>query len=215
MNKHFYDLYSKKTESQLRQILVNKKDYQEEALEAAILVLNEKHGACISIKKKVIEAENTNPIDNTTNPKKRKPFLRTLSFREFYSTICVSLIFYSGIIVFNLYSSEPWYQEVSKYFYITLLLVIIPFIHISYRIEHKRSNDFEGRFYHTFFSFIVGWIIISLLDYLINETYYILSFRLIFKIVLSLLGMAFAVLFFELVYFLLNQLLSLFKWRIW
>lgn len=78
-----------------------------------------------------------------------RPFLRTLSYREY--TTSISLGFLSIAILAILEHYGFWLNSE----YLIFIISFIPIGHIVYKIEHKRSNNFVGRVLHdTVFIFI-------------------------------------------------------------
>lgn len=88
------------------------------------------------------------------------PFLRTFSYREVLSACTLALIMLAGVYGLRYFGIELYGALVGTSVFAAVLL-----LHMVYRQEHKRSNDFLGRVMHDsmYFAFLflfrvmLGW----------------------------------------------------------
>lgn len=88
------------------------------------------------------------------------PFFRTFSYREVLSACTLALIMLTAVYGLRYFGVELYGALVGTSVFIAVLL-----LHVVYRQEHKRSNDFLGRIMHDsmyftflfFFRVMLGW----------------------------------------------------------
>lgn len=78
-----------------------------------------------------------------------KPFIRTLGYREFLTSLSLALLLLALYSVIDYYSNEDWIENNYSLLWYGLLGVTIPANHI-YRVEHGRANNFIGRNFHDY-----------------------------------------------------------------
>lgn len=74
-----------------------------------------------------------------------RTFLRTLSYREFITSLSLALLLLAFYRLFDYYSNEDWIENNESLIKWTLFCIILPLNHIFYKVEHKRQNNFIGR----------------------------------------------------------------------
>lgn len=133
-----------------------------------------------------------------------KPFVRTLSYREFLTSITsVIVIFAIGSILQYLSIFTP------LSFLLVFLLVAMICNHIVYNIEHRRSNRYIGRLFHDLITIVIFIMVSFIIQYTnsmnIEEAsvYFIASFLIVTFLII-----------FEIIVGLLKRLLIHFRWPI-
>ena len=178
MEDYFFARFQRKTKIELQRIIDNPEQYRPEAVSAAIRVLN----------KKLSEEDHSIPDNggNQTNEPPVKtdrfsqsldysPFFRTLSYREFLTSISIVFFGLAIIEIINYYSDERFFRDTSTTWKLATLLFIFLVNHIIYRYEHKRSNNFIGRSINDLLLFITLIILSTSYKYLVGGT---LEFRI-------------------------------------
>jgi hypothetical protein len=89
------------------------------------------------------------------DPLDPKPFLRTFSYREVLSAVMIATLL---LAVRHTLSYLELYVS-SIVLGIALFLMVI-FLHVLYRLEHKRSNNFVGRMIHGSIYFAVFYVVV-------------------------------------------------------
>lgn len=77
-------------------------------------------------------------------------FLRTLSYREFITSLSLALLLLAFYRILDYYSNEDWIEDNEFLFMWTLFCIILPLNHVFYKTEHKRQNNFIGRNLHDY-----------------------------------------------------------------
>lgn len=77
-------------------------------------------------------------------------FVRTLSYREFVTSLSLALLLLSMYALLDYYSNENWIETNYSTIKWTLFCILIPVNHIFYKIEHQRPNNFIGRNFHDY-----------------------------------------------------------------
>lgn len=88
------------------------------------------------------------------------PFLRTLSYREFLTSISLAFLLLTFNMVVNYYSNEDWVSDNIASFRWISFLILFPVNHIFYKLEHRRPNNFIGRNIHDYI-FLLMILLIS------------------------------------------------------
>lgn len=148
MEDYFFARFQRKTKIELQRIVDNPEQYRPEAVSAAIKVLNKK-----------LSEEEHSILDNATHQTKEvqlkadrlsqsldySTFFRTLSYREFLTSISTALFGLAIIEIIDYYSSELFFRDTYTTWKLATVFFIFLVNHIMYRHEHKRSNNFLGR----------------------------------------------------------------------
>lgn len=134
-----------------------------------------------------------------------RPFIRALSYREFLTPLCLSLLFTALIksLAYLLHSSSNW---------VTLVLFCLFMIlnHVFYKAEHLRSNNFIGRNLHDYIFLLAFSLLMGLFRIVKGQ-----SFSLdIGHSVLALFTLVFMTMIFEGLVSLCRRGLNLLGWRI-
>jgi hypothetical protein len=178
MEDYFFARFQRKTKIELQRIIDNPEQYRSEAVSAAIKVLN----------KKLSEEDHSIP-DNGVPPTKDvqlkadrlslildySPFFRTLSYREFLTSISIAFFGLAIIETINYYSDERFFRDTSTTWKLATIFFIFLVNHIIYRYEHKRSNNFTGRSINDLLLFITLILLSTSYKYLVGGT---LEFRI-------------------------------------
>ena len=174
MEDYFLTRFQKKTRIELQRIIDNQEQYRPEAVLAATKLLNKNLSeqvlpvldeAAYPTKEKKIE------VDWLSLSFDYRPFFRTLSYREFLTSISIALFGLSIIEIINYYSDERFFEDThSTWKWYTILFVFLA-IHIIYKHEHKRSNNFLGRSINDLFLLVSLVLLTISYKFVIGGTY--------------------------------------------
>jgi hypothetical protein len=178
MEDYFFARFQRKSKIELQRIIDNPEQYRPEAVSAAIKVLN----------KKLSEEDHSIPDNggNKTNEPPVKtdrfsqsldynPFFRTLSYREFLTSISLAFFGLAIIEIINYYSDELFFKDTSTTWKLAMIFFIFLVNHIIYKCEHKRSNNFIGRSINDLLLFITLIFLSTSYKYIVGGT---LEFRI-------------------------------------
>jgi hypothetical protein len=140
-------------------------------------------------------------------------FLRTLSYREFLTSLSFALLllaFYSAV---DYYSNEDWIKNNDTLIKWALFCLLLPTNHIFYKIEHKRQNNFIGRNLHDYIFILIFLALYKLQVFLNGAT---LSFNIngIGGAIVFMLIYIIMVILFELAVAIVKRVLKLLRWRV-
>ena len=187
--------------------------YEPPALEAAKFIINQRaHG--------LIQGPISIPNTNTSSQRKpvsqnpfKTQFFKTFSFRDIYSAIMVALLYLAINKLLDYYNDEEWLEDKWYSKEIIYLMLSIPLLHIFYKKEHRRSNDFIGRCIHMYL-FMVSFIVLkSARDFILYQSIDSVFQGALLFFVPFVLGVV--AIFVELFFSGIKGLFYLFKWRIW
>lgn len=68
-------------------------------------------------------------------------FTRTLSYREFITSLSLALLLLALYEILGYYSNEDWVGNHETLLKWIFFCSILPVNHVFYKIEHKRQND--------------------------------------------------------------------------
>lgn len=142
-----------------------------------------------------------------------KPFIRTISYREFLTSLSLVLLLLAFYTVIDYYSDEHWIENNYSLLKYGLLAIIIPANHIIYKSEHKRPNNFIGRNLHDYI-FLIFFIALYNLQLLINGSALTFDVKNIGILIILLMVLIFLIMVFELLVAILKRLLRFFKWQL-
>lgn len=77
-------------------------------------------------------------------------FSRTLSYREFVTSLSLALLLLAIYSLLDYYSDEDWIEINEATIKWTLFCILFPINHVFYKAEHKRPNNFIGRNFHDY-----------------------------------------------------------------
>ena len=148
MEDYFLTKFQRKTRIELQRIVDNQGHYRPEAVLAATKLLNKKlseQDLPILDEAAYPTREEKSKVDRLSLSFDYRPFFRTLSYREFLTSISIALFGLAIIGIINYYSDERFFEDAhSIWKWYTILFVFLA-NHIIYKHEHKRSNNFLGR----------------------------------------------------------------------
>lgn len=187
--------------------------YEPLALEAAKFIIQERSKGSASEPEPIKISSKRSNKDDPARKIFQTRFFRGFSFRDIYTAITVALALTALIDILNFYGDEDWLED-KWYGNITLYIFLsIPIIHILYKKDHRRSNDFIGRCLHItifIFAFYIIRQVYSLIFYsqlhsvLEDPPFYLMPFALMVLAVIL-----------EIPSTLLRFILTTFKWQIW
>lgn len=82
-------------------------------------------------------------------------FVRTLSYREFITSLSLVLLFFAVRKILSYYSNEDWVGNYGAPIQYVLMCILVPLNHAFYKIDHKRPNNFIGRNLHDYILVLV------------------------------------------------------------
>lgn len=148
MEEYYLNKYQSKTKIELQRIVDNKDHYQPEAVIAASKLLNHRLDDELPqiLSDSVNESKTASRnVDRFSLSFDYHPFFRTLSYREFLTSISIALFYLAVFEIIDYYSDEKYFEDshvVWKWY--TFVFVFLA-NHLMYRLEHRRSNNFIGR----------------------------------------------------------------------
>jgi hypothetical protein len=142
-----------------------------------------------------------------------KFFFRSLSVRDFFTPFSLALLFIAIADVVNYYSDVLVTEQIGSYIKWTAFYLIIPVNHVVYRIEHKRSNNFIGRFIHDAIFVLFFFLLSDIKSYLFGSGFIDGPIH-VSEVIAICLGFTISAALFELVIALLKRILMLFKWQV-
>jgi hypothetical protein len=95
-------------------------------------------------------------------------FKRTLSYREFATAISLALLL---SVLYNSLKhivQEDWIEHNVEIVLIAIFVLVTPFNHVFYKIEHKRQNRFLGRNLQDYIFFACYAVIQQLVSMVVN-----------------------------------------------
>lgn len=143
---------------------------------------------------------------------KLRLFLRSLSYRDFLTSIALGLLLHAFFEVLAYYSSEEIFEHRASSIRMTLFFIFLALNHIVYKSEHKRSNNFIGRVIHNLI-FIAVYAIINVGHKLLIGAHlnYSATFLSTLGIIITILVAAIII---ELGVAIVKRLFILIKWQI-
>lgn len=140
-------------------------------------------------------------------------FVRTLSYREFLTSLALALLLLAIYALLDYYSNEDWIENNESAIKWILFCILIPINHIFYKAEHKRPNNFIGRNFHDYIFLLLFVSLYKLRLFLYGSS---LSFGLegIGSAIVFILMFIIIVMFFELGVAILKRGLKLLRWQI-
>jgi hypothetical protein len=141
-----------------------------------------------------------------------KPFARTLSYRDFITSLSFALLFLAWHRILHYYSSENWMQSNEYFLRVGGLALLIPANHVLYRLEHRRSNNFIGRNFHDYIFLMLTAVVFKLHAYLFGLVWSLQANTV--SAIVSLNLAIFLILIFEAFLSLLKRLLNKVKWHV-
>jgi hypothetical protein len=142
-----------------------------------------------------------------------KDFVRTLSYREFVTSLSLALLLLAIYTLINYYSNEDWIGNNETALRWTAFSMILLLNHIFYKVEHKRSNNFIGRNFHDHI-FLLLFVSLYKLRRLLYGSGLSLDVEGIGDAIVSVLLFIIFVMFFELAVAMLKRGLKLVRWQI-
>lgn len=217
MEKYFLDRFKNKTKDELQGIIDNSGSYQPAALNAAIQLLNEKIEIPIPLPNSQESANSRFEDSNTGNMPfgiDYRPFLRTLSYREFLTSFTLALLYQAFHELLKYYSDERIFENSYKNIQLILLIVLILANHVYYKFEHKRSNNFSGRIINDII-FLTILLFTKVIYELIKDSSYSFSINVSeLGLVFFIIGLVILLFGLELLFAVLKYLLNLIMCRI-
>jgi hypothetical protein len=142
-----------------------------------------------------------------------KDFVRTLSYRDIFTSISLALLLLAIREIIDYYSLDDWINAKSNLLMGIVTLVIIAFNHILYKIEHKRSNNFIGRVLHDCM-FLLCYATIGKLEQLLTGSGFTITFEDIGSFFSTGIFLLVFLVGYEVVIAFFKRVLKLFRWRI-
>lgn len=140
-------------------------------------------------------------------------FVRTLSYREFVTSLSLALFLLAIYALLDYYSNEDWIEGNESTIKWTLFCILIPINHIFYKIEHKRPNNFIGRNFHDYIFLLLFVSLYKLRLFIYGSS---LSFGVegVGSVIVFILMFIIMVMVFELGVALFKRGLKLLRWQI-
>lgn len=212
MDNFFYERFLRKSDAELYNIIRNSSDFQKQAVDAASVILQERKEAGISIVKNQTKASDSF-LDKFADSLdfSGKMYFRSFSRREIFTSASLAASVLALYFLTKYYSGEEWLENNRFLNFWTYLLVSYILNHVFYRLEHRRRNNFTGRYLQgVLFLFMVAifFVAIGLLN---NGTFSIEVNNLI----VAIIAIVFCIFLLEVALSFLNRFFRLLKWHIW
>jgi hypothetical protein len=143
----------------------------------------------------------------------KKSFMRTLSYREFFTSFSLALFLLACYMLLDYYGSEDWVRSNFSWVIWVIIPIVLLFNHVFYKIEHGRSNNFIGRSLHDVI-FLLSWLGFYLLSSLYQGVTVSFPFANEFSVILPVIVGALVIVLFESLVACLKWLLRLAGWQI-
>ena len=140
-------------------------------------------------------------------------FVRTLSYREFVTSLSLALLLLSIYALLDYYSSENWIGNNDSPIKWTLSCILIPINHIFYKIEHKRPNNFIGRNLQDYI-FLFFFVSLNKLRLFLYGSTLSLEVEGVGSAIVFILMFIIIVMLFELAVAILKRGLNLIRWQV-
>jgi len=134
-----------------------------------------------------------------------RPFIKTLSYREFLTPFCLVLAHLSLISVFD-YLFHGFYNWIL----LVSLCCLIILNHVFYKAEHLRSNNFIGRNLHDYIFLLIFVCLATVYNMVMGKS---ISFDMGFSVFVFFLSI-FVIMLFEAFVSLCRRGLNLLGWQI-
>lgn len=142
-----------------------------------------------------------------------RSFLRTLSYREFITSLSLALLLLAFYRLLDYYSNEDWIGNNGALIKWTLFCIILPLNHVFYKAEHKRQNNFVGRNLHDYI-FLVFLVAIYKLQLFLMGTSLTFGIEGVGTVIVFVLVFIMLVVVLELGIAIIKRLLSILRWRV-
>ncbi|MBT30832.1 MAG: hypothetical protein CMO01_14335 [Thalassobius sp.] len=208
MKEFFLHKYKDYSLSQLNDIVVRDKTYEASAVEAAKDLLKEKKeayqsGLEVPVNPTYYKAVEIKDSDFTESLN-YKPYFRTYSYRDFTTAFSLANLCVA-IYEFLIYCSDESILGNNRGLLIIVVYNIAVLLnHSTYKLEHKRSNNYIGRSIHT-----ITFTAIFLTEMLLYR--YLVYSRVLDAGVVFYILLVFGVLFLEFIVSILKHILNLLK----
>lgn len=195
-------------------------EYKEHQSDVKVRILV--NSSLLAIQGKIINFEGSTPLAIVKKTDRRspidesffaKPFIRTISYREFVTSLSLVLLLLAFYTVIDYYSDEDWIENNYSLLKYGLLAIIIPSNHVIYKSEHKRPNNFIGRNLHDYI-FLILFISLYNVQLLINGSALTFEVKNVGSLIILIMVLIFLIMVFELFVAVLKRLLRFFKWQI-
>lgn len=143
----------------------------------------------------------------------KKDFVRTLSYREFVSSLALALLLLGVYAILDYYGGEDWAQNYGQTIRLSFLCILPVVNHIFYKAEHKRPNNFMGRNLHDYI-----FLLLFLAIFKVKLFFYGSSFTVgaegFFSVIVLIVGLILVIMLFEMAVAFLRRCLNLLRWQI-
>lgn len=140
-------------------------------------------------------------------------FLRTLSYREFITSLSLALLLLAFYRTLDYYSNENWIENNESLLKLTLFCIILPLNHIFYKAEHKRQNNFIGRNLHDYI-FLLLFVALYKLQLFFMGTSLTFGVEGIGTVIVFLLVIVILVVVLELGVAIIKRVLRFLRWQV-
>lgn len=139
-----------------------------------------------------------------------RDFFRSLSYREFVTSLSLALLILAINSVLGYYADENWFGGNEFVVKVVMFCLVVPLNHVFYKIEHKRSNTFIGRNVHDYIFILIFASLYQLILFI-----YGFGFQLdIGNPGIFILGFVIVVALFELALALVKRCLKFVRWQV-
>ena len=209
MSDFFYRRFQSKTNDQLRAILDERSRYQDNAIDAAIRILNERNDTDIEIDtgRRADHVKSKGLFEQIFST---GIISRTFGYEDILNWITITLLCLASFEVLSYYSDEPFIEHGIQWIVISILLMAVLSNHILFRSTHSCTNNFLGRIIH---DLVLCFLLVSFREiyYYIVNGYGTISLNTIPQLFSAVIFLSF---FIEIIVAILRRFfLTVFNWR--
>ena len=187
--------------------------FQEEAVNAAIHLMNERAntGTHVLVKPKEVEVVPDKNSSTDWQSFNTALFFRSLSYRDFVTSFSLVIFYLAFSEILNYYSDERFIENTEVYFLWSCFILLIIFNHVLYKIEHRRSNNYIGRWLHDVIFLFTYFLVMGIHKFIALGSY---NFSAGENAVIAIFFMLIVIFIFEFILEIIKQVLGLFKWQL-
>lgn len=150
MLEFFLNRFKDKSESDLIRIVNSKANFQPEAVNAAIQILNEKYNAQVPLPDVTALQDTHTGLSHVRIRKGASDidkFKRSFSYRDILTASSIAILFSAYLALLKFYSNERVIENAWTWFILIGFVIALILNHIFYKIEHRRGNDYLARYF--------------------------------------------------------------------
>ncbi len=211
MVEHFKKKFENKTDQELHYILDHSDKYNNDAVLAAHSILEWRKSMDIELVSKPSRAAHIDEERLDVSHFNPKFFFSNFGYSDFFTAFSSALLWTALQEGFSFYRSEYYFEGLESLINFLIFVLTLVINHIIYRLEHKYSNNYAGRIFHS---------LLILLFFIVTKSlfYSLVDLKFIFYLdstnYTNFFAFVIIILFAELLISILKRFLKLIKWEI-